>query len=80
MQIRVLSSTLVDGVWHEPGVGNYDPKLANYLIRIGVAASLEVKAEELKKKAETKPGSSSQAAQASQKKTRGRRKNTTASQ
>lgn len=48
MQIRILSSTLVGGVWHEPGIGNYDPALARHLIGLGVAEALEP--TEVKKK------------------------------
>ena len=43
MKIRVLGNVLVAGVWHEPGVGNYSPELAQHLIDIGVAEKYETK-------------------------------------
>jgi len=43
MQIRVLASTLIGGVWHEPGVGNYEDSLAQQLIDIGSAELYETK-------------------------------------
>ena len=73
MQIRVLAPTLVGGIWHDPGVGNYEPKLAQHLIDIGVAVSYETKVEEpevfKEKPVEKKISSASQPDQASLEKT-----------
>ncbi len=62
MQIRILASTLVGGIWHEPGIGNYEPKLAQHLIDIGVAEAFETKIvePEVVKQTEKKPSSASQ--------------------
>jgi hypothetical protein len=81
MKILITSSTLVGGVWHEPGTGNYDPALGQHLIDIGSAVRLETKInppQEIKKKVEIKRGSSSDLGQALTKKTQKKRKNTTA--
>ena len=43
MFIRVLASTLVGGIWHEPGVGSYEPGLGQHLIDIGSAELYEAK-------------------------------------
>lgn len=78
MKIRVLSSVLVGGVWHEPGVGNYSPELAQHLIDIGAAEKYNTKVIEQiqtkEVKAEKKPlpeklSSVSRPAQASRKRT-----------
>ena len=71
MQIRILASTLVGGIWHEPGIGNYDPALAQHLIDIGVAVPFETKIVEPTetKTVEKKNSSVSQPDQASQEKT-----------
>lgn len=74
MQIRVLSSVLVGGVWHEPGIGNYSPELAQHLIDLGAAEPYETKVvTQIETKVETvdvkKSSAVSQAAPASQKKT-----------
>lgn len=37
MLIKVTQSTLVGGIWHEPGIGEYNDKLAEFLISLGVA-------------------------------------------
>lgn len=46
MKIRIFSSVLVGGVWHEPGIGNYSPELAEHLIGLGVAEKYETKVVE----------------------------------
>lgn len=72
MKIRVLGSVLVGGVWHEPGVGNYDPDMAQQLIDLGVAEPFETKVvePEVKKARKTaKKSGASQPAPASQDKT-----------
>lgn len=74
MQIRILGSTLVEGLgWVEPGVGNFEPKLAEHLIRIGVAEPFHAKVVEPEVKkdsgSEEKPSSVSRPARASRKKT-----------
>lgn len=73
MLIRIDGSVLVGGVWHEPGVGNYDPALAQHLIDIGVAVPVEQKIvePEVKKKRgrPRKSGGASQPARASQSRT-----------
>ena len=76
MKIRIFSNVLVGGVWHEPGVGNYSPELAEHLIGLGVAEKYETKVVEemitkvVEKKPLTTPSSSvSRPAQASRKKT-----------
>lgn len=70
MKIRILGSALVGGVWHEPGIGNYSPDLANHLISLGVAEPFETKiVEEMELKLEGKRSSVSQPAQASRKRT-----------
>ena len=72
MWIRVLASTLVGGVWHEPGVGNYEPKLAQFLIDIGSAVAYETKVIEnieTKSVKKPKPGSALPPARASRKRT-----------
>ena len=43
MQIRILSSVLINGIWHEPGLGNYEPEFAQSLIDQGFAVALETK-------------------------------------
>lgn len=70
MKIQVFSSVLVGGIWHEPGVGNYDPELAQHLIDIGVAAAVETKVvePEVKKRAKKSSGVS-QPARVSRKRT-----------
>lgn len=57
MKIRIFSNVLVDGVWHDPGIGNYSPDLAEHLIGLGVAEPFETKViEEMTTKvAEKKP-------------------------
>lgn len=71
MKIRIFSSTLVGGVWHEPGIGDYEPGLANHLIELGVAEPCESKVQtvkEIKPVKKTKPRSASQQGQALHKK------------
>ena len=68
MQIRVLANTLVNGVWHEPGVGNYDPSLAQHLIDIGVAEAYETKIVTVEVTKAKKPLSASQPGQVLRKK------------
>tara|TARA_R110000772_G_scaffold64538_2_gene144336 strand:+ start:889 stop:1131 length:243 start_codon:yes stop_codon:yes gene_type:complete len=77
MQIRVLGPTLVGGVWHDAGVGNYEPELAKHLIEIGVAEPYETKVAaptEFKAVDAKKSTSASQVAPASRKKTAKRSK------
>lgn len=77
MQIRVLGPTLVAGVWHEVGVGNYEPELAKHLIDIGAAEPYETKTSaptEFKEVDAKKSTSVSQPAQVSRKKTAKRSK------
>lgn len=48
MQILILENVLVGGVWHEPGVGEYSPELAEHLISLGVARPIQAKVEKPK--------------------------------
>lgn len=68
MKIQILGSVLVGGIWHEPGVGNYEPKLAEHLVEIGVAIPIETKVVEVVEKKSHKTTSASQPAQALPKK------------
>ena len=63
MQIQILSSILINGVWHEPGLGNYDPVFARQLIDMGVAVELETKIVEPEVKKVRRPKKSSGASQ-----------------
>jgi hypothetical protein len=73
MKIRIFGNVLVNGVWHETGIGNYDPALAEHLIDIGVAEKYETKViEDFQTKEvveEKKPFTASQPAPASRKRT-----------
>lgn len=72
MKIRILNSVLVGGLWHEPGIGNYTPELAQHLIDLGVAEKYETKVvEQIETKVveEKKPFTVSQPAPVSPKKT-----------
>jgi hypothetical protein len=76
MKIRILAPTLVGGVWHEMGVGNYSPALGQHLIDMGVAELFETKIiEEIEVKTVKKPQSLplSQPAKVLPKKTRKKR-------
>jgi hypothetical protein len=59
MQIQILSSILINGVWHEPGLGNYDPVFARQLIDMGVAVEVETKIVEPEVKKVRRPKKSS---------------------
>jgi len=67
MQIRVISSVLLGGIWHEPGIGNYEPGLAQHLINIGAAEKYETKVTPVTEK--KTQSFASQPAPVSQKKT-----------
>jgi hypothetical protein len=73
MKIRIFGNVLVGGVWHEPGVGNYSPDLAEHLIGLGAAEPYETKViEEMITKEVVegkKPFTASQPAPASRKRT-----------
>jgi len=71
MRIKINGSVLVGGVWHEPGIGNYDPALAQHLIDIGVAVPYEAKIVEPEVvKREKKSGGVSPQVRASRRRTR----------
>lgn len=65
MKIEILQHVMALGSWHEPGVGEYEPRLAQHLISIGAARAYETKVlgpDQLKKK----PGDQAQQSPASQ--------------
>ena len=78
MQIRVNSNVLLEGHgWIEPGVGNFEPSLAEHLISLGAAEKMDAQpiqnkmlsVPENKESVAKKPVSSSQPAPRSRKRT-----------
>jgi hypothetical protein len=55
MKLQVLQDTLIAGAWTGVGIGEFEPQLAEHLIRIGVARPYETKIIEtpVEKKSET---------------------------
>jgi len=66
VKIQILSSILINGVWHEPGVGSYDPVFARQLIDMGVAVEVHTKIIEPEVKKARRPKKSSGASQPGQ--------------